>query len=369
MTLTDVARRHSSTPSDRPDQTADRLAQAIAQVIRSWRLIAGASLSIGVATALLVLALPERYESQFSFVPQAAASLATARPSLLGLAQGLGLSSIASALGGNSTSDYYTSLLSSRSLAERVLLHPFAPGTHPRHPEATNLLIVLGADPDHFNRSLDRGVQAFGKMVIATSDPLSQVVSVSVDLDGPILAHRVADIVLEELNHLNAEINHRLAVAQLEFVTQQLRETKAALYTAEDNVKKFQMTNRTIATPALVFEQGRLTRQLNLAETLYQSLAQQYQQSRLDAVKDLPSFAVLDRPNEPALRAFPKRTVAVTLAVVLVGIVAAGTVFLSALLPSARDPDSDPLGTVKAALASAGADILSVYRRLVGRDR
>src|SRR5213080_35617 len=216
MTHSDVARRYSSTRSDRPDQTADRLAQAIAQVIRSWRLIAGASLSIGVATALLVLALPERYESQFSFVPQAAASLATARPSLLGLAQGLGLSSIASALGGNSTSDYYTSLLSSRSLAERVLLHPFAPGTDPRHPEATNLLIVFGADPDHFNRSLDRGVEAFGKMVTATNDPLSQVVSVSVRLDGPALAHRVADIVLEELNRLNAEINHRLAVAQLE---------------------------------------------------------------------------------------------------------------------------------------------------------
>src|SRR5436309_5564616 len=369
MTVTEVARRHSSTPSDRPDQTADRLAQAIAQVIQSWRLIAGASFSIGVATALFVLVLRERYESQFSFVPQAAASLSTARPSLLGLAQGLGLSSIASALGGNSTSDYYTSLLASRSLAERVLLHPFAPGTDPRHPEATNLLIVFGADPDDFDRSLDRGVEAFGKTVTATSDPVSQVVSVSVRLEGPILAHRVADIALEELNRLNTEINHRLAIAQLEFVTQQLRESRAALYAAEENLKKFQMANRTIAYPALVFEQGRLTRQLNLAETLYQSLAQQYQQSRLDAVKDLLSFAVLDRPNEPALRAFPKRTVAVTLAVVLVGIVAAGTVFLSALLPSARDPDSDPLGTVKAALASAGADILSVYRRLVGRDR
>ena len=79
MTHSDVARRYSSTRSDRPDQTADRLAQAIAQVIRSWRLIAGASLSIGVATALLVLVLPERYESEFSFVPQATTSLSTAR--------------------------------------------------------------------------------------------------------------------------------------------------------------------------------------------------------------------------------------------------------------------------------------------------
>src|SRR5439155_7058636 len=168
---------------------------------------------------------------------------------------------------------------------------------------------------------------------------------------------------------LNTEINHRLAIAQLEFVTQQLRESRAALYAAEENLKKFQMANRTIAYPALAFEQGRLSRQLNLAEALYQSLAQQYQQSRLDAVKDLPSFTVLDPPNQPALRAFPKRRVAVTLAVVLVAMAAAGTVFVAALLPSAGEPGSDPLGIVRIALASAGADILSVYRRLVGRDR
>jgi len=78
---------------------------------------------------------------------------------------------------------------------------------------------------------------------------------------------------------------------------------------------------------------------------------------------------VLDPPNQPALRAFPKRTVAVTVAVVLVGIVAAGTVFLVALLPSVTEPGSDPLGIVRVALAGAGADILSFYRRLVGRDR
>src|SRR2546426_12437997 len=70
------------------DHSARRIAQALARVIQSWRLIAGTSLGIGVATAVLVLLLPERYESEFSFVPQAAASVAAARPSLLGLAQG-----------------------------------------------------------------------------------------------------------------------------------------------------------------------------------------------------------------------------------------------------------------------------------------
>src|SRR3989442_10111034 len=115
------------------------------------------------------------------------------------------------------------------------------------------------------------------------------------------------------------------------------------------------MANRTMASPSLTFERGRLARQVSLAEALYQSLAQQYQQSRLDAVKDLPSFTVLDPPNQPALRAFPKRRVAVTLAVVLVAVAAAGTVFLAALLPSAGEPGSDPLGTVRVALASTGA--------------
>jgi len=60
MTLTGVARRHSATPSDRVDQTEDRLALAIGQFMQSWRLIAGTSLSIAVATALLVLVLRER---------------------------------------------------------------------------------------------------------------------------------------------------------------------------------------------------------------------------------------------------------------------------------------------------------------------
>src|SRR5713101_453464 len=92
------------------DSSATRIAQALARVIQSWRLIAGTSLSIALVTAVLVLVLPERYESEFSFVPQATASLAATRPSLMGLAQGLNLSAIASALGGgNTSSDYYAS--------------------------------------------------------------------------------------------------------------------------------------------------------------------------------------------------------------------------------------------------------------------
>jgi len=361
----------SASPINPPgvDGTTERIARALAGVIGSWRLIAAAGLGAGIITAALVLVVPDRYESSFTFVPQTAASGAAARAPLAGLAQGLGLSNIAGALSGSTGSDYFAAVLDSRSLAERVLLHPFAKGTRLRNPDATNLLIVLGADADHFERSLDGGVRAFGNILNVKTDPVTHVVTVSVQLETPELAQQVGDITLRELDKLNDDINHRLAVAQLDFVSQQLRQAGTGLYAAEDSLKNFQLANRTVASPALAFEQSRLTRKMNNAEALYQSLTQQYQQSRLDAVKDLPSFAVLDPPNKPSLRAFPKRRRAVTVAVVLACLTAGAAVFARSLLPSSADPSADPVRIIQQAVALAAAEILSSYRRVVGRNQ
>jgi uncharacterized protein involved in exopolysaccharide biosynthesis len=59
--------------------------------------------------------------------------------------------------------------------------------------------------------------------------------------------------------------------------------------------------------PALALEYARLLRDVKIQETVYELLAQQYEQAKLLELKDTPSLQVLDRASPPTHRSSPRR--------------------------------------------------------------
>ena len=348
---------------------SNRLALGIASVIASWKRIATYAVITGFVASGLVMVLPQRYQTTFSVAPsQTTGTLGATTSSLLGAAQGLGLGGIASALGARPDLDYFVAMLNSRTLAENVLLHPLPRGVYPRDSVAANLLGVYGVDPDQFEYSLEQGVRKFGDRLDVKADPTSGVISIAFSAPTAALARAVGKITLETLDDLNTSINRQTTLARERFSERQVGESQRRLLSAEDSLQAFYVANRQFgSSPVLTFQEGRLKRRVDLAQSVFVSLSQQYEQARLDASSDLPSFAVVDRPNTPALRSFPKRRRAVMAAVILVMLGLAATIFTNAALLRAGEESSASLELVGAAAREALSEAAALYRRLVRR--
>ena len=346
-----------------------RVAEGVASVITSWKRIAGYAIVTGAVASGLVLVLPQRYQTTFSITPsQTTGTLGATSSSLLSAAQGLGLGGIASALGARPDLDYFVALLNSRTLAENVLLHPLPRGLYARDTTAANLLAVYGVDPDGFEYSLEQGVRKFGDRLDVKADPTSGVISIEFSAPTAALARAVGRITLETLDDLNTSINRQTTLARERFSQRQVGESQRRLLAAEDSLQTFYVANRQFgSSPVLTFQEGRLKRRVDLAQSVYVSLSQQYEQARLDASSDLPSFAVVDQPNTPALRSFPKRRRAVMAAMILVILGLSATIFTKTAFLRAGGESSDALAAVAAAAKTASGEAAALYRRLVRR--
>lgn len=60
-------------------------------------------------------------------------------------------------------------------------------------------------------------------------------------------------------------------------------------------------------TPQLALELVRLTRELKIQETIFELLKQQYEQAKIQELKDTPTIQVLDKAETPRIKSRPKR--------------------------------------------------------------
>jgi len=60
-------------------------------------------------------------------------------------------------------------------------------------------------------------------------------------------------------------------------------------------------------TPNLALQLARLTRNLKIQETIYELLKQQYEQAKIQELKDTPTIQILDRADVPQIKSRPKR--------------------------------------------------------------
>jgi len=153
-------------------------------------------------------------------------------------------------------------------------------------------------------------------------------------------------------------------------VEEEARSARQGLDSAEDALQQFYARNRTYqASPTLMFEEGRLKRRVDLAQSLYVSLAQQLQQAKINAAQDTPVYSVVDAPAIPGLRAFPRRTKSVALAGLLGLLIASGFIFVRTFYFGDAETKVAASIEVHAAAVDAVRDMRRAYSRFVRRNR
>lgn len=268
-----------------------------------------------MATLLLTFVLHSRYTATVSFI--AAQDQSSAMPSggIAALASQFGISPAA----GSESPEFYAALLADRSILDPVVQDTFLTTKGSR----TSLLDLLDAGGREPARKLELAAKKLGERSSTSVDDQTNIVTLTVELPDPVVAAEVANLLVARLDTFNQVSRRTEARARRVFVENQLADAKRALSAAEDSLREFYVRNRRIEdSPTLLFEEARLKRSVDLQDNLFQSLSQQYQQARIDEVRDTPVLTVLQPALVPTKRAWPRRGVsalfgAVTAAVVI----------------------------------------------------
>ncbi len=290
-------RRNPITPPHIADHNPEELQifSAAATILRYSRVITAFALLFTIAIVAYTLIRPRVYTADSSFVPQ-----------VRGANQGV-ISTLAAQFGilplGADASQgpaFYVDLTASRELLGKLVNERFTL-SNKAGPTTTTLV-----DWYHANgrTEAERRAHAIDKLrgdVTATALAKTGVVRLEVTLRDPGLAAQVNQRLLDLLNEFNLRSRQTRAAQERQFVEQRLEEVRSDLRKAEDQLAEFMRRNRQYASsPELSFQHDRLSRELSMQQQLFVSLAESYEQAKIEEVRNTPVISVVEQPEAPA---------------------------------------------------------------------
>jgi uncharacterized protein involved in exopolysaccharide biosynthesis len=259
------------------------------------RFIVGVSVMLAAIVAFTSLLLPRTWESAGAFTPQTSSSNLGR---FAGLAAQLGV-----ALPGQDAGQqpsFYVELLQSNAVLRLVVDSPMVVAGR-ESPRTIVLRDLLGGgNPDPSVRS-ELAVEALRRRLSVGSTLKTGVVSMSVRTRDPDLSQAIAARLLAEVERFNLQTRQSQARQERRFLEGRLAEARDSLRSAEDALQGFLQRNRAFSSsPQLTFERNRLDRRMTERQQIVTTLAQAFEQSRIDEVRNTPLVTILQSPVRPA---------------------------------------------------------------------
>jgi uncharacterized protein involved in exopolysaccharide biosynthesis len=180
-----------------------------------------------------------------------------------------------------------------------VVLTPF-PGAEAGAPAQQNLVDIFRSKGATQAARRDAAVRRLRDQIHVRINRETDVVTLEVTTRSPELSQRIAVKLIELVSDFNLRTRQTRAGAERKFVESRLAEAKDSLGEAERRLEAFLQGNREYRNaPQLAFEFERLQRKVTMQQQLYTSLAQGYEQARIDEVRNTPVITVIEPPDYP----------------------------------------------------------------------
>ncbi len=164
---------------------------------------------------------------------------------------------------------------------------------------------------DPFRLSPDQSelVESLNKRISSDVDTKTAVISVTVTLQDPVVSATIADTVVSRLQEYVTEYRTEKARKDLEYAKKINEEAKADYHKAQQRYAAYVDRNHGIASRSGQTEEERLQNEMNLAFSLYNTTAQQYQMARAKVQEITPVYAVLKPATVPIKPTKPKKVI------------------------------------------------------------
>lgn len=326
----------------------------IAGIISRWKLVLKVMAGTLVVAAIAAIVLPPVYEAHASFVT--ASSSAGKMASALG--GGGGLQGIASQLGvggvgePSESPNFYVKLIESEELRRRLLNSRFRDPRKSTRDSAT-LLEILRIRNEDPQRRVEIALKSVRKAVATSFDLKTNVVELKVTSRFPDLAAAVANRTIELVDGFNHEQRVSRARSKRVFVQTRLDSARAELNQAEERQRFFYEQNRQWrSSPQLVFDEGRLRRNADVATDLFLTLQRQFESARLDEFNDAAVITVVDPGVPPHKAQWPRYWLLLASALAAGGILGVLVAGSATILADWRRRNPDKAGAISDSVAA-----------------
>ena len=272
---------------------ATALFDPAATILANRRLLSTFALVGIVLGVLFSLLRGATYTSTASLLPQARRSPTNLPAVAVQLGLALGSSDA------NQSPQFYVDLLKSREILRPVVTSEYEYRQNGKQFRGT-LSQLYGIDDPQTEKGIREAVDTLARNVSAIASAKTGVVSVSARTRSPVLASVVLQRMLDQLNTFNLESRQSQASAERRFTEDRRAQAQSELRAAEERLQYFLQENREWrSSPKLALEQDRLQRDISTKQQIYTTLAQAYEQARIDEVRNTPLITIVEKPDIP----------------------------------------------------------------------
>ncbi|MDB4916832.1 MAG: lipopolysaccharide biosynthesis protein [Gemmatimonadetes bacterium] len=315
-------------------------------LLRRRRVLLSVATTTAMLTAIFSVVSQRTYTSESSFIIENKDGSGAA-----GLAAQLGVD-----VGGvdvTKSPDFYVGLLKTPDVLGRLADTSLVTSTEPKPRKLADIWEISETIPE---LRRDAVLKRLDRAITSSTGLKLDVVLVTVRTGDPLLSKQLAEAALAQVNLFNLKTRQSRASAERRFTESRMQELQAELTVAEQSLQRFYEVNRQqLLSPALEIEKGRLERKVALAQQTYGTLAQAFERSRIEEVRDTPLITVIRHPVVP-LRPDPRGLVTKAILTFLLTLMGASVVVLI-------------LEAVRWMRASPGADALEFNRLVADTSR
>jgi len=349
----------------RPGEVEDEISvlEILNVLLRRWRGVIGFPFAVTGMVVAASFLVPPTYTAVTSFVPEVR-SLSRLPAGLAGLAGqfGIGLGADAS-----QSPRFYADVAKSREILDRLLRSRYADPRNTTEPrDSTTLLDILRPGGRTLADSLERGVKKLGRLLSVDVSTQTNIVTVRADSRYPDLAAGLANQLVVYLNEFNTQTRQSQARERRKFIEGRVAQGERDLQDAEEALKAFYQANRSWQqSPQLVFEEGRLRRQVEVRQELYLTLRREYETARIEEVNDTPVITVIDSALVPQRKSRPNRPLWAVLALMLSGMFAVFSALGAEYMARARRHREGPYRDLESAIRNVRTELGEGVRTLL----
>lgn len=150
-------------------------------------------------------------------------------------------------------------------------------------------------------------IKSLQERVSATVDKKTMVITVSVQMQDPLISADMTKIVVEKLQSYITNYRTQKVKQDLEFTEKVFVEAKQSYYAAQKAYAVFEDANKNIISASYRTEQERLRNEMTLTFNVYNTLAQKLEQDKLRVQEQTPVYTVLSPATVPLRASSPKK--------------------------------------------------------------
>ena len=240
--------------------------------------------------------------------------------SMGGLAANFGINIPSSGSGSGLLSPIiYPDIINSRRLIESALNRNFSTS---KYDTSLPLINILRGEPSinyvWSEIEILQSVETLRDMISINVSRKNPIITIYTRAFEPSLSSRLLSVIIEELNKLLKLYSEDRIKEKLKFIEIRINQVGVDLKKYELSLEKFREQNRSInSSPALLIEQGRIVRDLDVQTEIFTTLKTELELAKIEQVEDNSMVLVIDGPELPIYKTSPKNLKNLILSILL----------------------------------------------------